>query len=382
MSSSKLPVPANSDTTLSLHLPSAVTDCDDNKNCPLREQSRASDYARAEKSDATRKAYRSDFEHFTTWCNSRALAPLPASIETAAAYLAHLADSGLKASTITRRVAAITYAHRLAGLPPPTAAEPVKAVLRGIRRRIGTAVERKAPVTARAIAAMLKRIPKDTIAGKRDRALLLLGFAAALRRSELVALDIRDVEHVPDGVVIHVRKSKTDQEGEGHEIAIPHGARLKPVESLVAWLEARAALATGRDSDPDRAKDGNAGRDLSGVTGEPSVNQFPEKPLPSHLAPLFVSIRKGVENDSKPSQNRLSDRAVALIVKRWAKAARLDPALFAGHSLRAGFVTSALDAGADVLKIMSQTRHKRVDTLKIYDRRANLFKQHAGKRFL
>jgi len=317
---------------------------------------RAADYATAEKSDATRRAYRSDFNHFSTWCFSAGRTPLPGSPETVAAYLAHLADSGLKASTITRRCAAITYAHRLKGCPPPTLAEPVKAVLRGIRRRIGTAVERKAPATARAMRDMLRRIPADTLAGKRDRALLLIGFSAALRRSELVALNVADIETVPEGIVIHVRRGKTDQEGQGAEIAVPKGSRLKPVEALEAWIDAKNALFMQKRGD------------------------FPSDALElcaPLCAPLFVSIARGDRLGG-----RLSDRAVALIVKRWAKAAKLDPALFAGHSLRAGFVTSALEAGADAFKIMSQTRHKRVDTLRVYDRRANLFKQHAGKDIL
>ncbi len=193
---------------------------------PCRAAARAAPTPAAEKSDATRRAYRSDFSHFTTWCESAGRAPLPASPETVAAYLAHLADSGLKTSTIRRRCAAIAYVHRLKGLPPPTLAEPVKAVLRGIRRRIGTAVERKAPATARAIRDMLRRIPADTLAGKRDRALLLIGFSAALRRSELVALNVADIETVPEGIVIHVRRGKTDQEGQGAEIAVPKGSRL------------------------------------------------------------------------------------------------------------------------------------------------------------
>jgi site-specific recombinase XerD len=340
---------------------------------------RAADYAAAEKSDATRRAYRSDFEHFKLWCcgDHTRRTPLPASIETAAAYLAHLADSGLKASTITRRCAAITYAHRLAGAPPPTTAEPVKAVLRGIRRRIGVAVTRKAPATARAISGMLKRIP-DTLAGKRDRALLLIGFSAALRRSELVALDIADVETVPDGIVIHVRRSKTDQEGEGHEIAIPRGSRLKPVEAIEAWittlttsLTCAECLTTGEVNSAGKPQSPTAHPDHGGSAAAYSA-EF------AKALPLFVSIRKG----GRPESKRLSDRAVALIVKRWAGAARLDPATFAGHSLRAGFVTSALEKGADPFKIMDVTRHKRVDTLRIYDRRAKAFKNHAGKDFL
>lgn len=307
--------------------------------------SRAADYARSDKSDATRHAYRCDFANFTAWCARARRMPLPASVETACAYLASLADSGLAASTITRRCAAITYAHRLAGVPPPTLAEPVKAVLRGIRRRIGVAVERKAPATARAIAAMLRRIP-DTLIGKRDRALLLIGFAAALRRSELVALNLADVETVPDGVVIHVRRSKTDQEGQGHEIAIPRGTRLKPVEALQDWI---IALTTSL----------NCTKCLADM-------------------PLFVAVGRWGRLESK----RLCDRTVALIIKRRAGAARLDPAMFSGHSLRAGFVTSALEKGADPFKIMDVTRHKKIDTLKIYDRRAKAFKGHAGKDFL
>lgn len=309
---------------------------------------RAADYAAASKSDATRRAYQSDFNHFASWCARSGESPLPASVEAVAAYLASLADAGLKASTITRRCAAIAYAHKLAGHEPPTAAEPVKAVLRGIRRRIGTAVERKAPATARAISGMLRKIP-DTPAGLRDRALLLIGFSAALRRSELVALDLADIETVPEGIIVKVRRAKTDQEGQGAEIAIPRGSKLKPVEALTAWLDAR----------------------MSSIP----VNLTPDV---QSAIPLFVSVGKGGIISGK----RLSDRAVALVVKHWAAAAKLDPALFAGHSLRAGFVTEALSHGADTFKIMDVTRHRRVETLRIYDRRAKAFKGHAGKDFL
>jgi|SRR6266436_7353148 len=129
---------------------------------------------------------------FARWCASAGHPPIPAMVEIAAAYLAGLADAGLKASTIARCCAAIVYAHKLAGHEPPTNAEPVKAVMRGICRRIGTAPERKAPATAKAIAGMLKRIP-DAPPGLRDRALLLIGFSAALRRSEIVALNLADI---------------------------------------------------------------------------------------------------------------------------------------------------------------------------------------------
>lgn len=197
----------------------------------------AAAYAAAEKSEATRRAYARDFAHFRAWCESRSVIALPATIETAAAYLAHLADAGLRVSTINRRAAAIAYAHRLANCESPIGAEPVKAVLRGIRRRVGTKVVRKAPATARVVASMLKRIP-GSLQGMRDRALLLVGFAAAMRRSELVALDVEDLERTADRIFVTIRRSKTDQEGAGHVVAVPRGSKLKPGEAMEAWLAA------------------------------------------------------------------------------------------------------------------------------------------------
>ena len=154
-----------------------------------------------------------------------------------AAFLAAEATGGTKASTIGRRVAAIRYAHKLAGHEPPTNAEAVKAVMRGIRRTIGTARVQKSPATADRIGAMLACIP-DTLIGKRDRALLLLGFAGAFRRSELVALTVADLVEAEGGLRVVIRHSKTDQEGQGQEIAIPAGGKLRPVEAVMAWLEA------------------------------------------------------------------------------------------------------------------------------------------------
>jgi integrase len=146
------------------------------------------------------------------WCESVKAADLPAQPATVAGYLAHLADSGRKASTIGRQLAAIAYAHKLKGLEPPTSTEAVNVVMRGIRRTIGVAPAGKAPATAAAIDAMLSHIPA-TLIGCRDRAILLLGFAAALRRSELVALKLDDLEFGPDGLMVHIRRSKTDQDG-------------------------------------------------------------------------------------------------------------------------------------------------------------------------
>jgi site-specific recombinase XerD len=295
------------------------------------------DYLAAEKAPATRRAYAADFADFSAWCEHGDHAALPADPLIVARYLASLADRKMKASTIVRRCAAIKYAHRMKGFEPPTSAEGVKAVIRGIRRKIGTAQSRKAPATARAITSMIADAP-DTLAGKRDRAILLIGFAAALRRSEIVALNAEDVELAPEGVRIHVRRSKTDQEAEGYVISVPQGTKLRPLQALREWLDA------------------------SGISE----------------GPLFRAIGKG----GRLLPGRLTDQSVAAIVKKCARRAGLDATTFSGHSLRAGFVTSALESGADLLNVMDVTRHKKVDSLKVYDRRARGFKSHAGKAFL
>ena len=299
--------------------------------------SSAAGYALAEKAENTRRAYRSDLRAFSIWCASVAATALPASSETVAAYLAFVADSGLTVSTIQRRAAAIAYAHKLADCASPLASENVKAVLRGIRRTLGVAPHGKAPATAALIAKMLRRLPA-TLAGKRDRALILIGFAAALRRSEIVALAIADIERTGDGVFLHIQRGKTDQEGLGASIAIPTGGKLGVLEALDDWIAA-AGLIEG---------------------------------------PLFRAINR----HGHVAGHGLSDDVVALVIKRAAKAARLDPSAFSGHSLRSGFVTSALASGADLFRIMDVTRHREVKTLRIYDRRAKAFDSHPGRKFL
>jgi site-specific recombinase XerD len=274
----------------------------------------AHDFALAEKATSTRTAYTSDFRDFAAWCESVGESALPASVGAVAAYIVALAQRGLKASTIKRRLAAVRYAHRLAKFEPPTSSEAVKAVHRGIRRSVGVRPDQKSAATAKIVAKMLRGIPSDSFAGKRDKALLLVGFAGALRRSELTAIDFEHLAFTNEGVLLAIPKSKTDQEGRGQEIAIPTGSKLRPVEALVAWIEA-ANIKSG---------------------------------------PIFLRIRKS----DRLMQERLTPCAVALIVKSRAAAARLDPAQWAGHSLRAGFVTSALESGADVFA--SKVDEKRV----------------------
>ena len=291
----------------------------------------------AEKSEATRKAYRSDFAIFASYCAERGACPMPASPETVASFLAAEAKGGAKASTLGRRVAAIRYAHKAAGHEPPTNVEAVKATMRGIRREIGAAKVQKAPATADLLRDMLRACP-DTLKGRRDRALLALGFAGAFRRSELVALRVEDIGEAPDGFRVTIRRSKTDQEGAGQEIAIPRGAKLRPVDAVRDWLAA------------------------SGITG----------------GAIFRSINR----HGRVADAALSADAVPDIVKHYAAAAGLDPSGFAGHSLRSGFLTSGAEAGASIFKLMEVSRHRSVDTLRGYVRRADLFRDHAGASFL
>ncbi len=180
---------------------------------PERDAARA--FADAALAPSTRKGYRSDFAIFAAWCRARGFVPLPAMPEVIAMFLSSQAHEGVRVSTIGCRIAAVAYAHKLAGhAPPPTASEIVRTVMRGIRRSIGIAPRRASPATADVITDMLRRCP-DTLRGKRDRALLLLGFAAALRRSELVALQVADLTETKEGLRVLIRRSKTDQEGQG-----------------------------------------------------------------------------------------------------------------------------------------------------------------------
>ena len=184
-------------------------------------------FAEAEKSEATRAAYDSDWKQFASWCAFRGAVSLPAHSGIVGAYLSHLAappplGRGLKASSVGRKAAAIGHRHKLADLEPPTNIEAVKAVLRGIRRTPGTALVQKHAATASILQQMLAACP-DTITGIRDRALLAFGMSSAMRRSEIAALVVGDIQEVPDGLRVTIRRSKTDQEGSGQEIALPRG---------------------------------------------------------------------------------------------------------------------------------------------------------------
>ncbi|MHC1998847.1 site-specific integrase (plasmid) [Methylobacterium sp. CM6241] len=310
-------------------------------------------YQRASKADATVRAYRGDAAAFGAWCSRFGFQSLPASAHAIAEFLVHEAEAGRAVSTIGRRLAAIRYAHKLAGLVDPTADEGIHATMKGIRRKVGVRPTQKSPATAEVITAMMQHVPPG-LAGKRDKALLALGFAGAFRRSELAALDVADLREDTDGLRVMVRRSKTDQEGRGIEKAIPHGRFIRPVALVQDWL-ASAGITEG----PVFRPVSRSGR-VRGASKSGSIS--------------------GAETSAAAS--RLTDRSIGDLVKHYAALAGFDPALFAGHSLRAGFVTSAADRGADLTRIMDVSGHRDPRTVVGYIRRANAFKGHAGSGFL
>jgi site-specific recombinase XerD len=294
----------------------------------------AADFAKASKAKATQAAYESDFRIFESWCRARRLNALPASAAAVAAFLADEAAAGKRASTLGRRLAAIRYFHRAAGHDTPTGDEKVKAVLSGIRRTIGAAPVRKRAATNDVVLAMVPR--GDTLRELRNRAILLLGFAGAFRRSELVALDFADIEETAEGMLVTIRRSKTDQERLGRKVAIPRGEIACPVAALRAWLDA------------------------AGITESAIFRRIVNK------------------RNQRVCAARLAARNVASIVKAGAVTLGFDPCAFAGHSLRSGFVTSAVKRGTNLIKITDVTGHKSLEMLKTYSRDVEAFVGHAG----
>lgn len=284
-------------------------------------------YLRAAISPATRRAYQSDLRDFIEWGGS-----IPSRPEEVARYLASKGDA-LTPGTLARRAVAIGRAHTIQGHDNPARSDLVRSVLRGLHHAHGRPQRRAAPLLKRD----MLDISAETIGlkGLRDRALLLLGFAAALRRSELVALDRHHLDFVSEGLIVTVVRSKTDQAGKGRQIAVPFGRTTAcPVKSLSSWLEA-APISTG---------------------------------------PIFRSVSKsGVIGDG-----RLSAQSIALIVKLYATRLGLNADAYSGHSLRAGLVTSAVQAGASLAKIQQQTGHKSHAVLARYIRDASLFQGNAA----
>jgi site-specific recombinase XerD len=282
-------------------------------------------------SDNTRKAYRNDLSHYTKWGGT-----VPASPEQVSAYLtAHAAV--LSIATLQRRLVSITKAHTMQGYPDPVQSDLVKLTMRGIRRVHGKPQTQVSPILKEDLTVMLSHAP-DTIKGHRDRALLLLGFCGALRRSELAAVKVEDLEFTAQGIILTLPRSKTDQTGQGRKIGIPKGrGRICPVMSVNEWIGQSGALAGA----------------------------------------LFRPIAKG----GVIGEGQLSDRAVADIIKNYAQKAGLNPDKYSGHSLRSGLATSAAQHGISSWKIRQQTGHKSDTMLARYIRDGDLFSDNAAALF-
>ena len=252
--------------------------------------------------------------------------------------MTHLEALGRKLSSIERALSTISRKHRDAkAYPLPRECDEVAETIEGLRRDLGRATAQKAPLLGETLKTLAASLPEG-LAGARDRALLTLGFAGAFRRSELVALNVADLTFHDAGLTVLLRRSKTDQEGKGREIGITYASSLAvcPVRSVRAWL------------------------DLIGATE----------------GPVFCAL------DRRRYGARLTGHAVAEIVKKRARAAGLDAAKFSGHSLRAGFATSAAKAGKSERAIMAQTGHKSSAMLARYIRGIALFENNASEGLL
>lgn len=279
------------------------------------------------------KGYGYDWRMFCAWAEARQQCPLPATTEAVSFYLIWLLTSGKKVSTATRRASAIAHEHRKNGLESPVTDE-VRALLRGARRVRGEQPKEMCPLSVshlRAITELLAR--DDTPRSIRNKAILVIGFASALRRASLVDLVLADVEPVEQGIVLHVRREKQDQLGAGRLIGLPHGVHPNtcPVRCLADWLEYR-----GMDH-----------------------------------GPLFTHVRRGSEG------LKLRPEAIERMIKSCVKRIGLNPALYGGHSLRSGFITEAGEAGCSELVIAAQSGHRSMNVLRKYFRRSQLFKANA-----
>jgi len=295
-------------------------------------------YVEAARSANTLRGYRSDWREFTTWCAHHDLSPMPAAPSTITGYLTDLAQAGAKVGTMARRLSALRFAHRLRELPDPTATARVVAVWEGIRRTHGAPPEQSKPLMPPELFHVLDACPQvktwrtarpdePHLGGARDRALLLVGFVAALRRSELAALQVHDVAEHEHGLVLTLPRSKTNQTGQEVELVIlprAHNPQHCPVRALRWWLS------------------------LAGITDGP--------------------LLQGVTKANRPSGKPLNAQSINALVQAAVERAGYDPAPYSAHSLRAGFVTYAHLRGASDRAIARQTRHRSLASVGTYVR--------------
>jgi len=317
----------------------------------LAEIDGARDTLAASKAGSTQRAYASDWERFCDFCDARNVEALPAHPDIVALFAHVEAEAGIAPVTIGRRVAAINHHHKEAGLASPSARDAagvIAQMMAGVRRKYARKKDQKAPAAADVLSAMLATIAGTGLRARRDRAILAIGMAGAFRRSEIAAMLLPDLAFKASGVRIRIPRSKGDQVAEGQQIAIPEGRHIRPVALLTDWLQAA---------------------DLQGL--DPSTG----KP---RTGPVFRRLTRGDALTVDP----ITDKTVARLVKACASAAGLDPGLFSGHSLRAGFLTEAAAKRANLFKMKDHSRHKSLDTVAGYVRDAAIFDDHAGEEFL
>jgi site-specific recombinase XerD len=290
------------------------------------------------KANNTVRAYKSDFNDFGVFCVQNGFKSLPSKPKIVSLYLTHLSTKDAKMSTLKRRLVSIGVIHKLKGHYLDTKHPAIIENIMGIKRRKGNIQKSKKPLLINSLKKLIDVIDqqnKKKIKKLRDRSIILIGFSGGFRRNEIVSLDYDDLDFVPEGVKISLRRSKTDQFGEGFTKALPYfdSSQYCPVVSLKNLL------------------------DLSKINS----------------GPVFRRFVKG----SKLSENRLTDQTVALLIKEYLNLAGIDSKNFSGHSLRSGFATSAAESGAEERNIMAMTGHKSTEMVRRYIKEANLFKNNA-----
>jgi len=290
------------------------------------------------KASNTVRAYKSDFNDFGLFCAQNGFKSLPSEPKIVSLYLTHLSTRDIKISTLKRRLVSIGVIHKLKGHYLDTKHPIILENIMGIKRRKGSIQKGKKPLLINNLKLLIDVIGEynnEEIKKFRDRSIILMGFSGGFRRNEIVSLDYEDLDFVIEGVKINLKRSKTDQFGEGLVKALPYfdNHQYCPVTSLKKWIE------------------------ISKISS----------------GPLFRRFSKG----SKLLENRLTDQTVALLIKKYLQLAGIDNKNYSGHSLRSGFATSAAESGAEERSIMAMTGHKSTEMVRRYIKEANLFKNNA-----
>jgi len=290
------------------------------------------------KANNTVRAYKSDFRDFGLFCAQNGFKSLPSEPKIVSLYLTHLSTKEIKMSTLKRRLVSIGVIHKLKGHYLDTKHPIIIENIMGIKRRKGSIQKGKKPLLINNLKIIINVIDEyinQDLKKFRDRSIILMGFSGGFRRNEIVSLDYDDLDFVSEGLKINLKRSKTDQFGEGSIKGLPYfeNAQYCPVLSLKNWIE------------------------ISNISS----------------GPLFRRFSKG----SKLSENRLTDQTVALLIKKYLKLAGIDNKNYSGHSLRSGFATSAAESGAEERSIMAMTGHKSTEMVRRYIKEANLFKNNA-----